>query len=266
MGTARVTVLDVATRRGDRVGRPGGSRPFEAPFPPHDVHAGALGVRRDLGQEPGYYERRRWSSLIKMLDVTPWCHASSMIPPSPTRVGRRSIVRPAGVVFAGLLALVGCTSVATSTEEAGDGAATVSRVVDGDTVLLRLAGREESVRLLGIDTPETVKPRTPVQCFGREATDRTKALLPGGTAVRVVRDAELRDDYGRLLAYVYRRSDGLFVNLALVEDGFAVPNRYPPNVAHASVITAAARDARAAGRGIWSACPPSSIPRHPGGP
>lgn len=142
----------------------------------------------------------------------------------------------------------------------------MSRVVDGDTVVVRLAGKDERVRLLGIDTPETVQPRTPVQCFGKEASNRTKALLPSGTAVRVVRDTELRDDYGRLLAYLYRADDGLFVNVSLVEDGFAVPERYPPNVAHAGEITTAARSAKTAGRGLWSACPPAAIPRHAGGP
>ena len=76
-------------------------------------------------------------------------------------------------------------------------------------------GRDERVRLIGIDTPETVDPRKPVQCFGKEASDHTKALLPAGTAVRLERDAEARDRYDRLLAYVYRASDGLFVNLEL---------------------------------------------------
>jgi micrococcal nuclease len=171
------------------------------------------------------------------------------------------------VVTVVVLALAGCSTTATIAGAGSPtGVATVSRVVDGDTLLVRLAGKDERVRLLGIDTPETVKPRTPVQCFGKEASNRTKSLLPGGTAVRVVRDTELRDDYGRLLAYVYRTSDGLFVNLSLVQDGFAVPDMFPPNVAHAPEITAAARAARSAGRGIWSACPTAAIPHHAGGP
>ena len=139
----------------------------------------------------------------------------------------------------------------------GDGAAagraSVLRVVDGDTVEVRLGDRDETVRLIGIDTPETVDPRSPVECFGEEASERTKALLPEGTAVRLVADVEARDRYDRLLAYLYR-DDGTFVNLALVEDGYASLLTYPPNVAHVSEFTAAAARARDEGRGLWGAC------------
>lgn len=133
--------------------------------------------------------------------------------------------------------------------------ATVVRVVDGDTIRVRLDGDgEERVRLIGIDTPETKDPRRPVQCYGREAAARTVSLLPPGTRVRLERDVEPRDRYGRLLAYVYRASDGLFVNLALVREGYALVLTIPPNVAHAEEFVAAARGAREAGRGLWSAC------------
>ncbi len=101
------------------------------------------------------------------------------------------------------------------------GSATVTRVIDGDTIVVSLGGHAERVRLIGIDTPETVSPVKPVQCFGKQASDHTKALLPPGTVVRLVRDVEARDIYGRLLAYVYRGSDDLFVNLELATDGFA---------------------------------------------
>jgi len=143
---------------------------------------------------------------------------------------------------------------------AGEAGAAVVRVVDGDTVVVRVSGRDESVRLIGIDTPESVKPNTPVQCFAREATARTKALLPEGTPVRLERDAELRDRYERLLAYVYRASDGLFVNLALAREGFAVPYTFPPNVAHSDAFVAAASEARQSKRGVWNRC------RDPGAP
>jgi micrococcal nuclease len=93
--------------------------------------------------------------------------------------------------------------------------ARVVRVVDGDTIVVSLAGREERVRYIGVDTPETVKPGAPVECFGKKASARNKALLPPGTEVRLDRDAEERDRYGRLLAYVYRARDGLFVNASL---------------------------------------------------
>jgi micrococcal nuclease len=142
-----------------------------------------------------------------------------------------------------------------ATTPAGDAAVKVVRVVDGDTIVVLLAGHNERVRLIGIDTPESVKPNTPVQCFALEASARTKALLPPGSAVKLVRDVELRDRYGRLLAYVYRASDNLFVNLSLARDGYASAYTYPPNVAHAGDFVAAAAEARDAGRGLWSRCP-----------
>lgn len=138
--------------------------------------------------------------------------------------------------------------------DADAGAAEVVRVVDGDTIVVRLDGGEERVRLLGIDTPESVDPRSPVECFGKEAAAHTASLLPVGTPVRLVRDVEARDRYDRLLAYVYRVDDGTFVNLRLVEDGYAAVLTYPPNVAHADEFVAAASQAREAGRGLWSAC------------
>ena len=137
------------------------------------------------------------------------------------------------------------------------GRASVERVVDGDTVVVRLPGTgrvKEKVRLIGITTPESVDPRSVVECFGREAGRRTAALLPPGTAVRLVRDVEARDRYSRLLAYVYRVDDGLFVNLALVADGYAAVATYPPNVAHAEELAAAAHTAEEQGRGLWGAC------------
>lgn len=131
--------------------------------------------------------------------------------------------------------------------------ATVERVVDGDTVVVRAAGVRERVRLIGVDTPETKDPRRPVQCFGHEASTYTTRLLPPGTPIRLERDVELRDRYGRLLAYVYR-GDGLFVNLALARDGYARLLTYPPNVAHVDEFTSAVTGAREAGRGLWRAC------------
>ena len=83
---------------------------------------------------------------------------------------------------------------------------TVVQVIDGDTVVARVDGRDEHVRLIGIDTPETVDPKRPVMCFGPEASAETHQLLPAGTPVRLVHDVEARDAYGRLLAYVYRAS------------------------------------------------------------
>ncbi len=84
-----------------------------------------------------------------------------------------------------------------------DGRATVTQVVDGDTIDVRIGGRDERVRLIGIDTPETKKPNTPIECYGPEASAFTASILPAGTQVRLERDVVGRDDYGRLLAYVH---------------------------------------------------------------
>jgi micrococcal nuclease len=135
----------------------------------------------------------------------------------------------------------------------GDEGARVERVVDGDTVVVRVGGRSERVRYIGMDTPESVQPGTPVQCFAKAAAAENRRLV-GGRAVRLVPGAEARDRYGRLLAYVYREPDGLFVNAELVRRGYARPLTIPPNIAHAAEIRRLARRARHSGRGLWSQC------------
>jgi micrococcal nuclease len=169
------------------------------------------------------------------------------------RVTRRA--RTPGALLL-LLVLLGLAYVRGRDGTGGDDVAdsSVVRVVDGDTIVVRLDGADERVRLIGIDTPESVDPRTPVECFGKEASDHAASLLPRGTAVRLVRDVEARDRFDRLLAYVYRAGDGLFVNLALAEAGYADVATFPPNVAHVDELTAAVARARAEGRGLWSAC------------
>ena len=92
-----------------------------------------------------------------------------------------------------------------------------------------------------------------MQCFAKRAS-AFNAQLVAGERVRLVPDAEARDRYGRLLAYVYRASDGLFVNAALVRRGYAVPLTIPPNVAHAAEFRRLAAAARRKGRGLWSSC------------
>jgi micrococcal nuclease len=143
--------------------------------------------------------------------------------------------------------------------------AVVERVVDGDTVRVRVGGGSHTVRLIGVDTPETVDRRRPVQCYGHEASDHTAGLLPPGTPVDLVLDAEPRDDYGRLLAYVYRSADGTFVNLDLAAGGYADALRIEPNVAFAPDIAAAVAAARDAGLGLWGACGGPDVPLDPEG-
>lgn len=127
----------------------------------------------------------------------------------------------------------------------------VERVVDGDTIVV---DGGERVRLIGIDTPESTDPRRPVECFGQEAVTFMESLLTPETEVRLVADVEAVDRYDRTLAYVYRLSDGLFVNLELVEEGYAQVFTVSPNVEHADEFKAAAGRAREAGRGLWAAC------------
>jgi micrococcal nuclease len=137
----------------------------------------------------------------------------------------------------------------------GGGASVVRvvRVVDGDTIRVSIGGRPEPVRYIGVDTPESKKPGTPVQCFARRAAAEN-ARLVRGERVRLVFDVERRDRFGRLLAYVYRARDGVFVNAALVRAGFARTLTIPPNVRFAARFAALAAEARRAGRGLWSAC------------
>jgi micrococcal nuclease len=154
--------------------------------------------------------------------------------------------------------LGGCTRSAGS--PADPGAATVIQVVDGDTVVVDLGGRQETLRLIGIDTPETVDPGEPPECFGPEATAHTKELLPEGTEVRLTRDVEPRDRYDRLLAYVERAEDGLFVNLDLVAGGWADDYPFPPNVAHERDFALAAARARSDDLGLWGSCGNADTP------
>jgi micrococcal nuclease len=131
--------------------------------------------------------------------------------------------------------------------------ARVTRVIDGDTFEARIGGHLEDVRLIGIDTPETVKPDTPVQCFGPRASAFTHQLLEGRT-VRLVYGVEAKDIYGRLLAYVHL--GGRFVNPILVRRGLARSLTIPPNDRFAPLFRQLELRAARAGRGLWGACQP----------
>ena len=130
--------------------------------------------------------------------------------------------------------------------------ATVIRDVDGDTVIARFDdGHVEKIRLLGVDTPEVVDPRKPVQCFGHVASAFTKSRLEG-RRVMLELDAEPRDKYGRLLAYVI--VDGHRFDDELLARGYARFLVIPPNGSHARAMLQAELKARAAGLGLWGAC------------
>jgi micrococcal nuclease len=141
------------------------------------------------------------------------------------------------------------------------GIAVVERVVDGDTIDVVIGDNHERVRLIGIDTPEIAhpasngRPANPAECFGDEAHRFTESLLPAGTEVRLARDVVPRDDYGRLLAYVYLAGDdGVFVNLELARQGYAQPLTIEPNDTLAAMIVDAAVSAEQSEVGLWNAC------------
>jgi micrococcal nuclease len=135
--------------------------------------------------------------------------------------------------------------------EPATGETRVTSVVDGDTIEVAWRGRVERVRLLGVDTPETVHPARPVECFGPEASAYTRhALL--GRRVRLSFDRVRRDDYGRLLAYV--EVDGRRFNDELLAGGYARLLVIPPNGAHGRVMLDRELTARTTGRGLWGAC------------
>ena len=135
--------------------------------------------------------------------------------------------------------------------------ATVLEVIDGDTVRLDLDGSRESVRLIGVNTPETKHPTKGVECFGPEASAFLARWLQPGTRVRVERDLEARDAYRRLLLYVFVDTSAgqRFVNLELVARGFATPLSIEPNTRYQQFFVDAAFDAQRHSRGMWGACP-----------
>jgi micrococcal nuclease len=157
------------------------------------------------------------------------------------------------VVTIALLGSIGWGWVTGGRETAGTTyRATVVKTIDGDTIVVRFRdGREETVRLLGVDTPETHHPTKPVQCYGPEAEDHTRARLLG-RAVTLERDAEARDKYGRFLAYVI--VDGARYNDELLREGYARLLVIAPNGAHARPMLAEELAAQQARLGLWSAC------------
>ena len=167
-------------------------------------------------------------------------------------MGMNSIYRSGLYVVLTCLILSNCSS---SSPPLPDGAnARIVEIIDGDTVDVSMSGRTERVRLIGVDTPETKKPNTPIQCFGPEASKHMSELLPVDTPVLVQRDIEARDPYGRLLGYVYRTSDNLFVNQDLIVNGFARPLSIAPNTAFAGEFATLAQTAQNSKIGLWGEC------------
>lgn len=172
---------------------------------------------------------------------------------------RRGVLATVGL-FVAISLLVGCATVQVSTTNTtakqGAPVATptnlvmvhVERVVDGDTIQVLYKGKKESVRLIGVDTPETVHPSKPVQPYGPEASAFTKEHLTGKD-VGLEFDVEQRDKYGRLLAYVWLGNE--MFNRTLVREGYAQMATFPPNVRHVDEFKALQQEAREAHRGLW---------------
>ena len=137
--------------------------------------------------------------------------------------------------------------------------ATVVDVVDGDTIKVELAGQVYTVRYIGMDTPETVKPGSPVEWMGPEASAANVRLVESREVV-LEKDVSETDRYGRLLRHVWLREDNgwLLAGLELVRLGYAQVYTYPPDVKYADLFLAAEREAREAGRGLWGATPSPS--------
>ena len=174
---------------------------------------------------------------------------------------RRGALRAPLLIAAILIAvsLSRCgTSGGGSEEPSGPITARVTHVVDGDTIDVELGdGSDDTVRYIGIDTPETVKPGTPVQCGGPKAHEVNDQLVYGKT-VTLRFDDERRDVYGRLLAYVYVPRAGqrpLFVNAELARRGLARTLTIPPNDSFAPLFARLASRAGVLGRGLWGRCP-----------
>lgn len=144
------------------------------------------------------------------------------------------------------------TALPTTNTPAPAGSYRVVKVADGDTITIDKDGAHQSVRLIGVNTPETVDPRTPVQCFGEEAADAMRALVSDRT-VRIETDESqgMYDSYGRLLAYVFTK-DGTLVNQYLIAEGFGHEYTFRLPYARQADFRAAEADARLAQKGLWA--------------
>lgn len=146
-------------------------------------------------------------------------------------------------------------------EEAEERLFDVVKVIDGDTITIKIDGKNETVRLIGIDTPETSDPRTGVQCFGKEATAKLKSVI--GKRVSIEKDVGEgeRDKYGRLLAYIYNE-EGTLLNKYLVAQGYAYEYTYDDPYKYQKEFKAAEVDAKTHKRGLWApdACPEPNAP------
>lgn len=141
-------------------------------------------------------------------------------------------------------------------------AAVVERIVDGDTIKVTVNGLPDTVRFIGIDTPESKRNQRAelqakeekknldtITAMGKQASKHLASMLRKGDAIELELDAEPRDRYGRVLAYVYK--NGRMINADMIADGYAYPLTIPPNVRHEKLFRTLFAEARSAGRGLW---------------
>jgi len=163
----------------------------------------------------------------------------------------RSLIVAVAVILVGVVLAIPAQAYPTMPQEV-QGPFTVTRVVDGDTIWVDNNGQRLKIRMIGLDTPETVDPRKPVRCFGREASAQAKTIL-GGQSVYLETDPsqDSIDKYGRTLAYVWTESGRLF-NLDMITDGYAFEYTYDLPYRYQADFKAAEADASANDRGLWS--------------
>ncbi|MFZ5652427.1 MAG: thermonuclease family protein [Bacillota bacterium] len=157
------------------------------------------------------------------------------------------------LIVLGLLTGCGAAGTGESKKEEDHNWVKVKRVVDGDTFEIVNRGKIEKVRLIGVDTPETLKPNSEVEPYGPEASSFTKKMIEG-KKVRLEFDVQERDRYGRILAYVYLEN-GAFLNARLLEEGLATTMTVPPNVRMAEHFLGLQKKAQKARKGIWEKMP-----------
>ena len=211
----------------------------------------ALGVRvrcrrraapgRDRGRPGQAVPPRVGVHPLPAVRVRGWARRAQPAPGVVDGVGLKAL-RVTAVLLAAALSVAAGGS--------GEQVVTLDHVIDGDTIRLVDGSR---VRLIGIDTPET-DPNIGEECFGAEATAFAEDLLAEGDEVRLEFDDERRDQYGRTLAYVYRASDGLFVNAEMLRKGYATVELYEPNLDHARQFRRLERRARLRELGLWASC------------
>jgi micrococcal nuclease len=219
---------------------------------------------RRSGRRPSGSGRRLWATLAGLLLVAVVALTRGWDPEALEQLGTDPTATARGATGADATRSVDARDAgdAPAGIPAGAVAAEVDEVVDGDTVRVVLPDGEATVRLIGIDTPETRSPSRPVECYGAEATARTEDLLPPGTTVYLERDRSDTDRYDRLLRYVWvdAGASAVLVNEALVAGGFAIAREYPPDVRYADRLAAVEGTARDEGAGLWGACGGADTP------